>query len=391
MTIRRRSTPPSYRLHKSTGQAIVVLDGKTIYLGLYDSPQSHIRYKRELAAWLSSSTHQPSLKEVSPSVAQPESALTVNDVLLAFTQHAQSYYSKEGREFEQFKPVLRLLRESHGCTPANCFGPKALKVIRKRMIEEDWSRKVINRRITRVRTMFKWAESEEMVPAGTTHSLATVSGLKRGEQGVRETSGVEPVFWDELAKVLPHCPSTIRTMLQLQYLAGMRSKEVRIMRWCDIDRSDPSCWFYRPAKHKNDWRDNGQQRVVPLGPKCIELLQPWVAKKSGDDYLFDPQDATNEMIAQRVTGKGRKREAVTHASSRCYSANTYAQALNRACTRVGICFRAYGLRHGRKMIIEREIGTEAARVVLGQKSIQSTQHYGKHDLARAAEVMKQVG
>ena len=43
------------------------------------------------------------------------------------------------------------------------------------------------------------------------------------------------------------------------------------------------------------------------------------------------------------------------------------------------------------MILERELGSEAARVVLGQKSIQSTQHYGKHDLARATEIMKQQG
>lgn len=259
------------------------------------------------------------------------------------------------------------------------------------MIERDWSRKVINRRITRVRTFFKWAESEELVPAGTTHALSTVTGLKRGEQGVRETSGVEPVSWEQLAVVLPHCSSTIRTMLQLQYLTGMRSIEVRIMRKCDVEMCDASCWYYRPASHKNAWRENGQHRVIPLGPRCIALLTALMKKKSREDFLFDPQDATDEMISLRTRKPAGRRAKLPREHSRCYSANTFAQSVKRACIKANSCFRAYGLRHGRKMLIERELGSEAARVVLGQKSIQSTQHYGKHDLAHAADVMKQLG
>ena len=37
-----------------------------------------------------------------------------------------------------------------------------------------------------------------------------ISGLKRGEQGVRESPGVEPVFWEQLSQVLPHCSRTIQ-------------------------------------------------------------------------------------------------------------------------------------------------------------------------------------
>ena len=53
MTTRRHSRPPRYRLHKASGKAIVTLDGKMIYLGTYDSPESRAKDKRELAAWLS--------------------------------------------------------------------------------------------------------------------------------------------------------------------------------------------------------------------------------------------------------------------------------------------------------------------------------------------------
>jgi hypothetical protein len=36
-TLRR---PPSYRLHKPSGQAVVTLNGKGFYLGAHDTPAS---------------------------------------------------------------------------------------------------------------------------------------------------------------------------------------------------------------------------------------------------------------------------------------------------------------------------------------------------------------
>jgi hypothetical protein len=40
---------PSYRLHKPSGRARVIIDGEHIYLGLYGSPESHERYARLIA------------------------------------------------------------------------------------------------------------------------------------------------------------------------------------------------------------------------------------------------------------------------------------------------------------------------------------------------------
>ena len=46
---------PSYRLHKPTDQAIVVLGGKTFYLGRYGSVESRDEYNRIITAWLAES------------------------------------------------------------------------------------------------------------------------------------------------------------------------------------------------------------------------------------------------------------------------------------------------------------------------------------------------
>jgi hypothetical protein len=43
---------PSYLLHKPSGQARVIIDGKTQYLGVYGSLESRERYDDLIAAWL---------------------------------------------------------------------------------------------------------------------------------------------------------------------------------------------------------------------------------------------------------------------------------------------------------------------------------------------------
>ncbi len=43
---------PSYRLHKSSGQAIVTLDGRDIYLGDHESDESREKYNRLIAEWI---------------------------------------------------------------------------------------------------------------------------------------------------------------------------------------------------------------------------------------------------------------------------------------------------------------------------------------------------
>mgnify|MGYP001187892432 CR=1 FL=1 len=45
-TGRKPSNPPNYKLHKASGKAVVRLDGKEIYLGIHNTPESLERYQR---------------------------------------------------------------------------------------------------------------------------------------------------------------------------------------------------------------------------------------------------------------------------------------------------------------------------------------------------------
>ena len=45
----RAKSAPKYRLHKPSQNAVVTINGKNIYLGRYDTPESHELYRRLIA------------------------------------------------------------------------------------------------------------------------------------------------------------------------------------------------------------------------------------------------------------------------------------------------------------------------------------------------------
>jgi hypothetical protein len=85
------------------------------------------------------------------------------------------------------------LKIRHGSTPARDFSPLKLKAVRQAMIDAGLSRTTINQRVRRIVRVFKWAASEELVPAAVYQALKTVSGLPKGRSEARESEPVKPV------------------------------------------------------------------------------------------------------------------------------------------------------------------------------------------------------
>ena len=177
---------PSYRLHKPTGQAVVTLSGKDHYLGRHGSPESRREYERLIAEWLVNRHRPPE-----PTSRFPD--LTMNELLVAYWDHVQSYYVKDGKPTSEpgtIRQALRPVRELYGDTPAQDFGPLALKAVRQAMIEPGWCRSFINKQVNRVQQMFAWAAGEELVPLAVYQALTTVAGLRQGRiRGPREAAG----------------------------------------------------------------------------------------------------------------------------------------------------------------------------------------------------------
>lgn len=80
-----------YRLHKATGQALVEIRGHRIYLGKYDSPSSHERYRQIIAEFMSAKPTPPSRPSTN---AVP---LRIDELILLCFQFAKGYYVKDGQ------------------------------------------------------------------------------------------------------------------------------------------------------------------------------------------------------------------------------------------------------------------------------------------------------
>ncbi|CAN5831885.1 hypothetical protein BH23PLA1_BH23PLA1_41230 [soil metagenome] len=226
---------PIYRLHKPTGQAVVRLDGRDVYLGLHGTEASQEKYRRTIAEWLSGRPVRPRHKA---SVETAPDALMIGELILRYLNHADAYYVKNSQPTKEpigIRLALRPLRKLYGRTPARDFGPRALKSIRQDMIDSGLCRNEVNKRIGKIKRAFKWAVSEEIIPSSVVESIRTVDGLRRGRAEVRESEPVRPVPETFVDAIEPYTSRQVWAMVQLQRLTAMRPGEVVSMRTIDLD------------------------------------------------------------------------------------------------------------------------------------------------------------
>jgi integrase len=338
----RQANLPTYRLHKSSGQAVVTLEGRDIYLGLHGTPESRAEYQRRIRDYVNAGFRLPREED--------RAALTIQrlcDDYLTFAE--REYRHPDGSPtgtVENTKLALRALFEFASDLEAEQFGPRMFLELREKLVGSGLARSTINDRLGIVRRAFKWAAEQERVPASVYHGLCTVRGLRRGRGGARETEPVRPVPDQGIASALPFMPEPVQAIVRLQLLTGARPGEVLCMRACDIDRSG-KVWIYHPALHKNSWR--GQEREVYLGPRSQEIVRDWMRPGLQERFLFSPKESERlrherERAARRtplypshIRAVERKRRAVPQMSpGDRYDVDNYRQAITRACRRAGV-------------------------------------------------------
>src|SRR5262245_58461937 len=120
----RKPRIPSYRLHKASGQAVVVLRGTSVYLGKWNTPESRIEYQRVIAEWLANGKRlsQPDASPAGTAGVASAPNLTVSEQILAFWDHARKHYrhadGRPTREQDNLRDALRPLRRLYGHTRA---------------------------------------------------------------------------------------------------------------------------------------------------------------------------------------------------------------------------------------------------------------------------------
>lgn len=433
---RRRRNPPSMRKH-ATGQAFVRFTAagarpRDIYLGRWGTPEAQEAYNRAVAQWFANG------RQMLPQPSKHATGLLVKEVIAAFWQHAEGYYlapdGKPTSELDNYRQAMRPLAKLYANTPASDFGPLALAAVREAMIDGGWTRRNINKQVNRLRSVFRWAASKELIPVSIVTGLETLSGLKRGRGGVAESQPVEPVDESLVAPIKPYVSIQVWTMVQVQILSGARPGEVVKMRPCDFTRCDDD-WIYSPRHHKTE--HHGHSRVVPIGPRAWKLIKPFIDSRRPHEYLFSPKEAERARLdrlhAARLTplSCGNKPgsnlvKAPKRTPSECYSVPSYRRAIARACEKAfpppeplaqregesknkwharltadqmralkawqaQYSWHPHQLRHNAGTRICDEFDLETVQSVLGHSTESMARHYARKSVRKAVKAMREIG
>ncbi len=226
----RRRQLPGYLLHKATGQAFVLIDRKMVWLGKHGTDESHLRYDEEISDLLAKRS------------ALTARRLTISELLAAFWGHAKKRYGRAGKgpygAAVNWRPIIRLLREHHGADEPRDFGPLALRELIDKMPAFGWNRRYLNDQVSRIKQIFKWGVSRELIEHVVYDRLLTVDNVRRGEMdGLAEAVEIEPIDCAVVDATIPYLAPTVAAMVQIQLLTACRPGELLIMRSSDIDRT----------------------------------------------------------------------------------------------------------------------------------------------------------
>jgi integrase len=351
---RKATWPPRIQFHAPSGQDRIRVRGKDYYLGAHGSPEARKEYARLCLQ----------LAGAAPATSPASNPPTVALVALKWREHALKKYGETSPQVKDYDRALAVALEMFRDLPAGEIDVDRLDAVRERMTSSggrNWCRNFANRMTTRIKTVWRWAERTKMVPKGTWEHLRTLEAIPPLAPGVRETAPRKPCALEDVEKVSAELRPTPQAVLWLCWRTGARPGEFRQLRAGEVDRSG-ELWVCRPARHKNAHRN--QTRAIVLSPEARAIIEPWLTGKGPEDLVFP------------VPGRGT-----------AYPRQSLCRVIRQAAKRAEVKLYLYQCRHAAKRRVTREMGLDAARAMLGQKSIATTDNYAAgadEDLAREA-------
>ena len=392
-----KNRPPKYS--KLNGQAVVYYQRKTHYLGRYDSPESKIKYYRFLAE-----------TQANPVSFLPrgENYVTIRELAAAFLDYAKA--NTDSASYSLYRVIiLDFLDKLYGDgIHVDSFKPSCLKLVREEMVQSRrFCRKIVNRCTKNIIAIFAWGVENDLVQETTWRALKTVKALQEGYPGTFDNEEREPVADDVIQRTLPFMPPTLRAMVQLQRILGMRPNEIFKMRAGDIDATKKNgLWYYVPGSYKTS-RFVGKI-VFPLGIPEQGLIAPYLKDKTAENAVFSPRTAMQERNAERranrktkITPSQAARDKVRAAKpsrySEFYNRDSYRQAIKHAIEKGNRQlpdggkiphWYPYQLRHTAATATELAHSDEDAQALLGHRSVNMTKRYSHNQLTRREELAK---
>lgn len=390
---RPKAKAPERRYHIS-GQSVVTIDRKDIYLGKHDSPESIARYAVLIAIYQQNDFKLPDsfdLDEIKdraslilggPVQHQEQTPITVRHVTASYREWAKT--RAETGSQKEFTRTVRLcdeLDKQFGNLLVDKFGPVALQQQRKRWVDAGISRNYVNKQTNLIVRMFKHAVAQELVSPETWQRLKSVEPLRMGTTTAPETEPRTPVALEVVRATAKHLTPILRAMVRVQASTGMRPSEVCNLRPIDIDRSGET-WMFRPLKHKTS--SKGKRKAVPLVGDARAALEDYI-NRHPESYCFSPKESVAWMNAQkRATRKtkvqpsqvSRRKESPLRAPRDRFDAGSYNQSIRKACLKAKVePWTPYQLRHLAGTVVRDALGIEHAQALLGHSRMDMTELY----------------
>lgn len=355
---------PAYRHHKPSGQARIRWQGREIYLGTFESPESRQRYAELLTKIVTGATLDidTAARRTRKKTSNDDGGLSINELCVLFLKHAEKHYRKDGKltsEYDLLTLAIEPLKELFGMTSVEQFGPLALKAVREAMVEKGWTRGTVNAEIGRIRRVFRFAVENELLKDATVlQKLEAVSPLLAGRTDAPDNEPRQAVPQKQIDAVKTLVSERCRDLIDLQLCTGARPGELLNLTSGMIDRSG-DVWTAELREHKTKHR--GKVRRLAFGAKSQLILRKYL--------LADPD-------ARLFPLRG----------------DSYRHAISRACEQLKLPrWTPHWLRHNVATRVRDEFGIEAAQAMAGHSSPLMTAHYASKMDGLAAKVAASIG
>ena len=399
--------PPSLCRNKAKDFAYVYINRKQVYLGKWGSAEAQGAYDRLVIEWAKSNG------QVSVDFAR-DGALLV-ELVTAFAEEYKARPQKSLSDYYAFVDIGLRLGKLFPDKFANDFRIRDLEMFRDSLQEagferkgehQEYTRTYLNKAVNRVKTIFSWGVTKEMVSAEACSRLKFLPPLRRGRTTAPEPPSRHLIPDSDYTAVCEFLPSYYLDIVTILRLTGMRPSELANMRIGDIDKSG-DVWLYHPEHHKTEYR--GNHRAVPFGKKVQTVLEKHLSGRNPDEYVFtasramiskwrDRRDQRKTKIQPSQMERGKKsiEEKVARYGNKM-DPNTIGRIVSRACQKaikakkLSQPWTPYELRHTAITEVRTKFGAEAAQHFAGHSNLDTQKFYDHSAIETASAVAREIG
>ena len=353
----------------------------------------------------------------------PTTIRTVGHLVEKYVESLAEYHRplSNGRSNPALNKInqLRPFLDPYAHWPVADFGPDELRGIQDAMVEYRYFRNdntdepiayrrtAINSVMNEIHKMWQWGIGRGITTDAQKQLLREVRPLRPGQTSAKDKPKRSSVTIKEFNRVTENLPSVVADICRIMWATAMRPSEVCRMRPFDISRKDPNCWLYVPGSDASDVGDHKMAhlhrvRAIPLTSKVQAVLKPRIKSFKSKAYIFSPDEAIQELLDKRLAnrktpagygnrrGTNRKEHPMIKPGEQ-YKSQTLNVALKRACKRAGVKrFTPYDLRRSAATRIRSKLGKEAAKLILGHVSTDTTDPYLLDEVQESMKVAKQL-